>query len=165
MRGLSDFGPALNIRQWHTIAASEERWRGVTIVPKNYSARTNWEAPRQCQGTNALPTSHVRHVGRAPWRYWRSFLLQFHGCRQALAGGKDGGLHARTQLELAQNVLHMDLDGGLGDAQIAPQWPCCRGRWSSSAGDRWLAETLSATVLHRAPRTSGISSGGSIQSR
>lgn len=38
---------------------------------------------------------------------------------QAGFGGDHGGVHARTHIELAQHVLHVDLDRGLGDAQFA----------------------------------------------
>jgi len=33
-----------------------------------------------------------------------------------------GGLHARAHGELAQHVLHVDLDGRLGNAQVAPDF-------------------------------------------
>ena len=38
---------------------------------------------------------------------------------QAVLGGDNGGLHARAHVELAQDVLHVDLDRGLGDVQLA----------------------------------------------
>ena len=36
-----------------------------------------------------------------------------------MLGGEHRSVHARTDVELAQKVLHMDIDGGLGNAVLA----------------------------------------------
>ncbi len=54
--------------------------------------------------------------------------------KQAVLGCDHGGLDARTHVELAQHVLHVDLDGRLGDAEVAPDLLVARRRARCRAG-------------------------------
>ena len=93
-------------------------------------------APRFENGTSMRSGSAARHpsvgamaqdertmparAGIVLWNYGEENLRRICArSTQAVLGCDNGGLHSRSNIQLAQHVLHVDLDGGLGDAQLA----------------------------------------------
>ncbi len=86
----------------------------------------------------------------------------------AVLHGPDGGLHAAREVELAQDVLDVDLDGALGDVEVARDLLVAgaagedaagsRARAGSSAGCRRASRrrALRASACRSSPATSPI---------
>jgi len=90
----------LNILLWHATAVQMDDGHLAAVRRRNYGGGLSWSGCSQASGSQRAlrpPTSGA----------------------QVLPYGEHRRLHARGEVELAQDVLHVDLDRGLSNVQFA----------------------------------------------